>query len=155
MRKLIALVAVVGVVSSLGAAPAVAGKKKKPVKVNESFGADLLPFPKDENWAPAGFVRPGCTSGEEGVHWVAQEFTAPGKGTLRFYMEGFDGDHDIYILDGDMPLYRGDQAQVGAGLAPPEEEISAPLKKGDTVMLVACNWLGEPAVEAHYEGTFK
>ena len=156
MRKLIALTVALGVLASLGAAPAVAGKKKKAIKVHETFGADLLPFPKDERWNDAGFSRPGCTAGEEEIHWVAQEFTAPGNGTLRIYMEGFTGDHDIYILDGDMPLYRGDQAQVGSTApAPAEEEILAPLKKGDTVLMVACNWAGLPEVLAHYEGTFK
>jgi hypothetical protein len=152
MRKLVAVAALLGLVASLSAAPALAAKPKK---VHESFGATLAPFPKDERWNDAGFTKPGCSSGEEGVHWVAQEFTSPGKGNLRFYMEGFTGDHDIYLFYSDEIFLRGDSAQVGTEMAAPEEEIVAPLKKGQVVTLVACNWAGHPDVVAHYEGTFK
>ena len=151
MRKLIAVLAAAGLVASMASAAVAA----KPKKVHETFGATLLPFPKDENWAAAGFTKPGCTAGEEGVHWVAQEFTAPGKGNLRVWMEGFTGDHDIYLYISDTVFLRGDQAQVGAAMAPPEEEVNFVLKKGQTVTMVACNWAGQPDVLAHYEGTFK
>jgi hypothetical protein len=40
-------------------------------------------------------------------------------------------------------------------MAPPEEEITMTLKKGQTVLLVACNWLGQPDVTANFEGHFK
>jgi len=156
MRKLIAVAAALGLVASLSAAPAFAAKPKK---VHDSFGASLAPFPKlAAAGDPVGLTKPGCTAGQEGVHWVAHEFTAPGKGNLRVYMEGFTGDHDLYIFDGDAPLYRSEGGQVPVGtteVAAPEEEIVAPLKKGQTVTLVACNWLGQPDVVAHYEGTFK
>ena len=152
MRKLIALAAVLGLVASLSAAPALAAKPKK---VHDTFGATLAPFPKDDRWEDAGFTKPGCTAGEQDVHWVAHEFTAPGKGKLRFYMEGFTGDHDIYAFLSEEVFLRGDTVQVGQDMAPPEEEILVPLKKGQTVTLVACNWAGHPDVVAHYEGTFK
>ncbi|MDQ3939883.1 MAG: hypothetical protein M3238_00845 [Actinomycetota bacterium] len=157
MRKVIAVIALAGLVAVLGAAPATAAKAKK---VHGTFGATLAPFPKLAAWGdPVGLTKPGCSSGQEGVHWVGQEFTAPGKGTLRVWAEGFTGDHDIYIFKGDVPVARGEEAQVNAtdpvNAAPPEEEITFPLKKGDKVLLVACNWLGEPEVEAHYMRTFK
>lgn len=152
MRKVIALIAAAAVLTAAGASPALAGKKKK---VHDSFGATLAPFPKLAAWGdPVGLTRPGCTAGQEGVHWVAQEFTAPGTGKLRLYAEGFTGDWDLYIFDGDQPLYRSEGSQYD-GADPAEEEITAPLKKGQKVTLVACNWLGEPEVEAHYEGTFR
>jgi hypothetical protein len=156
MRKLIALAAALGLVASLGAAPAFAGKK---TSVHESFGATLAPFPKlAAVGEQAGMTRPGCTAGQEGVHWVAQEFTAPGKGNLRVYMEGFTGDWDLYVFDGDVPLYKSEAGQVPVAtteIAPAEEEIIAPLKKGQVITMVACNWAGDPNVIAHYEGTFK
>ena len=152
MRKVIASLALAALAAGIVAAPASAGKPKK---VHETFGATLLPFPKDERWNDAGFTKPGCTSGEEGTHWVAQEFTAPGKGNLRFWMEGFTGDHDIYLFIDEATFLRGDQTQVGTTPAPPEEEINFVLKKNQTVTLVACNWAGHPDVQAHYEGTFK
>jgi hypothetical protein len=150
MRKLIALAAALGLVASLGAAPAFAAKA---TKVHETFGATLAPFPNLSSHT--GTAKPGCTAGEEGVHWVAQEFTSPGKGSLRFYAEGFTGDWDLYVFAGDVAIARSDQEQAGAAMAPPEEEVVLPLTKGQTVTLVACNWLGDPNVEAHYEGTFK
>ncbi len=149
MRKVIAVIAAAGLVAALGAAPASAGKPKK---VHGSFGASLLPFPNLSSHT--GTEKPGCTAGQEGVHWVGQEFVSPGTGTLRFYAEGFTGDHDLYVYKGDIAYARSDQAQVPDG-APPEEEVTLPLKKGETVLLVACNWFGQPDVQAHFEGTFK
>lgn len=156
MRRIIALALAAVTVGALFAGPAAAGKSKGK-HVSGSFGATLAPFPKDERWHVNGTMPPGCVAGQEGVHWVGEEFKAPGKGTLRLSMEGFAGDHDIYIFGDDMnaPLMRGDQVQVGQDLAPPEEEIEMPLKKGQTVLLVACNWLGQPDVTANYEGHFK
>lgn len=151
MKKLIATMLAGLLVASM-ASVASAGKPKK---VHDSFGATLAPWPKDERWNDAGFTKPGCYSGQEGVNWVVQEFTAPGKGKLRVYMEGFTGDHDIYVYLSDDIFLRGDNAQVGTSLAPPEEEIFVELKKGQTVTMVACNWAGQLEVEAHYEGTFK
>ncbi len=151
MRKMITVLAAGALLMTLAGAPAIAGKKK----VHETFGATLAPWPKLAAWGdPVRLTKPGCSSGQENVNWVAQEFTAPGNGTLRFWMEGFTGDHDIYIFDGDTALLRGEQSQV-PDQAPPEEELSLVMKKGQTVTLVACNWLGQLEVEAHYEGTFK
>lgn len=150
MRKLIAVLACGATLLALWSAPATAGKKKK---VHDTFGANLLPFPNLSS--ATGTARSGCAAGQEGVHWVGAPFKSPGKGTLRFWMEGFTGDHDIYVFDGETLLLRGDQEQVGPTMAPPEEEIIFPMTKGQTVQLVACNWAGEPEVLAHYEGTFK
>ena len=158
MRKPIAFIVAGAVMAALFVAPAVAGGKGKGKHVHGSFGATLLPFPKDTRWEVTGPMRPGCTAGQEGVHWTTQEFTAPGKGTLRFYAEGFTGDHDIYIFaeDKSTVLLRGDQVQVGGTeMAPPEEEITFAMTKGQKIVLAACNWLGQPEVEAHYEGHFK
>lgn len=154
MRRIIAVVLAGAALAAFAVGPAAAGKAKH---VHGSFGATLAPFPKDTRWEVNGPMRPGCTAGQEGVHWVTQEFKSPGKGTLRFYMEGFTGDHDIYIFaaDKETVLMRGDQVQVGTDMAPPEEEITLPMKKGQKVVLAACNWLGQPEVEAHYEGHFK
>lgn len=154
MRRIIALALAATAIAAVFAGPATAGKAKGQ-HLHGSFGATLLPFPKLAAWGdPAGLTKPGCTAGQQDVHWVAHEFTAPGTGKLRVYMEGFTGDHDLYVFDGDMPLYKSEGSQYDMTDGP-EEEIIAPLKKGQTVTLVACNWLGHPEVEAHYEGTFK
>lgn len=151
MRRSIAVATIAALVLGVLVAPASAGKPKK---VHETFGATLLPFPKLAAWGDVvGLTKPGCSAGEQDVHWVAQEFTAPGKGTLRLWMEGFAGDHDIYIFDGETVVLRGENDQTGG--APAEEELLFPMKKRQTVTLVACNWLGQPDVLAHYEGIFK
>jgi hypothetical protein len=153
MHKALSILIGVGLLATyVGPAAAKPGKK-----VHGTFGATLAPFPKLAAWGdPAGLTKPGCSAGQEGVHWVGQEFKSPGKGNLRVYMEGFAGDHDVYVFDTktDIAIGSGDQAQVPEG-APPEEEIVIPLKPKQTVLLVACNWLGQPEVEAHYEGVFK
>lgn len=155
MRKLVALTAVLALVASLSSTALAA----KPKKVHDSFGATLAPFPKLAAWGdPLGLSQPGCLAGQEGVHWVAQEFTAPGKGTLRVYMEGFTGDHDLYVLVDDMVFARSENGQVPVAttdIAPAEEEVTLTLTKGQTITMAACNWLGQPDVVAHYEGTFK
>lgn len=152
MRRIIALALAGAALAALTGGTAVAAKPKK---VRGTFGATLAPFPKlAAAGDPIGVTKPGCTAGQEGVNWVGQEFTSPGKGTLRFYTEGFTGDHDLYVFQGDQAIAASEQPQVPDG-APPEEEINLPLKKGQKVTLVACNWLGQPQVEAHYEGQFK
>ena len=151
MRRISGSLLVLGLVASL-AVPAAAGGKGK---ISDSFGASLAPFPKLAAWGdPAGLTRPGCTAGQQDVHWVGHDFTAPAKGTLRVYMEGFTGDHDVYVFADDMAIGRGENSQVPDG-APPEEEIVIPLKAKQAVQLVACNWLGQPDVVANYEFTFK
>lgn len=150
MKKLTAFLA--AALMALPVLPAYAGKAKH---VTGTIEATLAPFPKLAAWGdPVGLTKPGCTSGVQDVHWAAQEFTSPGKGKLRFWTEGFIGDWDIYVFDGDTVLYRSENSQV-PDQAPPEEEIVLALKPKQTVTLVVCNWLGDPNVVANYEGHFK
>ncbi|MGH2806676.1 MAG: hypothetical protein ACRDKT_05315 [Actinomycetota bacterium] len=151
MRKLLAVLAAAGMVAALGAVPAAAGPGKGKHVKGELSGT-LLPFPNLSS--STGTPTPGCSAGAENVHWVGLEFKSPGKGTLKFSMSGFQGDHDLYVLKDGVAIARSDNAQV-PDMAPPEEEILLPMKKGDTVLLVACNWMGEPNVLAIYEGHFK
>jgi len=147
MAVLLGASLVVGMVT----VPATAGKKKKKVKVHETFGANLLPFPNLSG--ATGTARSGCSAGEQDVHWVGVGFKSPGTGTLRMWMEGFVGDHDLYVYDGDTKY--GESINDQTAGAPAEEEVTLPLKKGQEVMLIACNWLGEVEVLAHFEGVFK
>ena len=150
MRRIAGFFLVLGLVAGMGV-PASAGKQK----IHDSFGASLLPFPKLAAWGdPVGLTKPGCSSGQEGVHWVGHEFAAPANGTLDVYSEGFTGDHDIYVFQDDLVLASGEQSQVPDG-APPEERITVGLKAKQKVLLVGCNWLGQPDVLVHYEFVFK
>src|SRR5687767_23400 len=99
MRRIAGVFLVAGLIATL-AVPASAGGKSK---IHETFGASLLPFPKLAAWGdPAGLVKPGCTAGQQDVNWVGHDFTAPAKGTLKVWMEGFQGDHDLYVFEGDL-----------------------------------------------------
>lgn len=144
MRKLIAVAAALGLVASLGAAPALAGKKKA---INKSFTAQAIPFPNLSS--ATGTEQSGCAAGQEGVHYTGVDFKAPATGTLKFFAEGFTGDWDLHIFDGDVALARSDAAQV-PDMAAAEEEVVVPMKKGQTFTLIACNWMGEPQIEANY-----
>ncbi|MFN2388860.1 MAG: hypothetical protein ABR575_04560 [Actinomycetota bacterium] len=159
MRRTIVCLVSALLVAGLVAAPATAKKKKKAVHVQDSIEARLLPFPKLASWGDlVGITKPGCSAGQEGTHWVGEEFTAPGKGTLRFHTENFTGDWDLYMFMGDTLIARSDEPQVNltapAEPAPPEEEIKLPMKTGQKVLLVVCNWMGHPDVKALYEGHF-
>jgi hypothetical protein len=148
MRKALICSIVTGLLVASLAGPAAAGKKKH---VHESFTVTALPF---VNVSATGTEYRSCFAGVEDVHWSAVDFTAPGNGEIRLYMEGFTGDWDVAIfLEDGTPIYSlNDQLQ---GMAPATEEVTIPLKKGDAVRLVACNYLGAPEAEVHYEGVFK
>ena len=151
MNKAVALLAAGALVLAI-ASPAMAQKKKKGTHVHETFSATAAPFP---NLSMAtGTSERGCFAGQEGVHKVSQPFESPGKGTLKLYMEGFTGDWDIQVKNAEgitIGESLNDQIQGGA---PPEEEVNVLLTKGQQVTLIACNWLGQPQADVHYEGMF-
>lgn len=117
----------------------------KPAPEEGSFSAQLLPFPKLAAWGdPLGLTKPGCLSGQQDVHWYAEEFVAKTKGTLEAETSGFTGDFDLYILDdAGMPLIRSENDQI-QGQAAPEEAVTMGLAKKQTVQIAVCNWLGAP-----------
>ena len=147
MRKAIGFVLVAGLAATLVAAPAYA---KKPKHVHEVFTAQAFPFPNPS--ATTGTAERSCFAGVEGVHKVTVDLGAPGKGTLKAYMEGFTGDWDLaVIVDGDYYYSLNDQVQGATA----DEEMTFPVAKGQSVQVSACNWAGAPEAEVHYEGTFK
>lgn len=128
--------------------------------MSDSFSATLAPFPKLAAWGDVvGLTKPGCTAGQQDVHWVGYDFEPPFTGSLNFTSSGFQGDWDLYVFDGDLPIGRGENAQVNVTSpttpAPPEEEINIELKKRQAVTLVMCNWLGQPDNTAEFEFTSK
>lgn len=148
MKKLTAVLA-----AALMALPILPAQAGKPKHVTGAIEATLAPFPNYSSHTAT--ERPGCYAGEQDVHWAAQEFTAPGKGELRFYAEGFTGDWDLYVYEGDLKVAESIGAQADPAMAPAEEEIVISLKKKQTVTLIVCNWFGDPNVVANYEGHFK
>ena len=150
MRKAVSLLLTAAVAAGMLVGPASAGGKK----THGSFPAQALPFPKlaavgDE----AGIEATGCNAGEEGVHKVTFPFEAPANGILTSYMEGFVGDWDLFLIDADeneVVVSANDQATT-AGATAAEEEVTLTMKKGQVIGIRACNWLGEPQTEVHYD----
>jgi hypothetical protein len=148
MRRSIIMALSGCLILSVMAGPALAGKKKK---VSDSFSATLLPFPKLAQWGDVvGLTRPGCSSGQQDIHWASMDFKAPFDGKLDYHSEGFVGDWDIYVFDKDLPIGKSEQEQIAAQ-APAEESILIDLKKGQEVTLVLCNWLGGPDGTATFD----
>lgn len=146
IRHQVAWITIVGLVGSvlLGttSSPSFGGKKKK--EIQKSFVAQGFPYP-----VTSGVNEVGCQEGVEGIHKVHHEFKAPWDGFFIGRMEDFTGDWDIVLLDEEgNELSRSDNDNV---LGPPEEEISAPVSRGRTVIISPCNWLGEPEVTVTYQ----
>jgi hypothetical protein len=150
MRKSLAVLAALGVVVALFAAPASAGKKKH---ITGGFDATLAPFPKlAAAGDPAGVTQPGCLAGQKDINYTTVDFTAPSTGTLTASMVGFTGDWDLYITDADgKALLKSENDQIQGGAAA-EEEVTWKLSAKQTVGITACNWLGAP--QAHVDWMF-
>ena len=86
MRKLIALLAIAALATSLTSTALAA----KPKKVHDSFGASLAPFPKLAAVGDAvGLTKPGCTAGQEGVKSLASRGGVEGvQGSNSFFSGG-------------------------------------------------------------------
>jgi hypothetical protein len=153
MRKAVVSLIALGLVASLTASPALAGKKKGTKTISDTISATAFPFPNLSSHTST--PTPGCTAGQEGVHKVTTALEAPGSGTLTFEMSGFTGDWDLYLFDdAGIAIARSDQPQV-PDMAPPEEKLVAPLAKGKTYELVVCNWAGAPQATADYKFVYK
>ncbi len=145
MRGTVSASLVLATVGVLTVSPADAGGAK-----HGSFIARAAPLPAvDPDVYYPG--KASCLQGIAGVHFAAQRFQAPEAGTLVLHLEGLEGDWDIYVLDArGKRLAASEQAQILDG-ADPEERLSVRLMARRRIEMVACNWLGEPEVEVHYE----
>ncbi|HVL65124.1 MAG TPA: hypothetical protein VM573_08145 [Actinomycetota bacterium] len=151
MRKVLAVLVAAGLAASLIALPAAAAGKGKKKRIEDSFTATLLPFPKLATWGdPVGLTEPGCNSGQEGVHKQTVAFEAPAAGTFSAHMTGFTGDWDLHITDPDGHAVLSSQNDQIQGGAEAEEEVTLALKAKQTIGIVACNWAGLPQAEVHY-----
>jgi hypothetical protein len=146
MSRPVTAILVFAAVGVLGVHPAAdAGGRK-----HGSFIARAAPLPAldPDVYYPR---KTSCLQGAPGVHYVAKPFRAPGAGTLVVYLEGFEGDWDIYVLNARLKrLGSSEDAQVLSGAAP-AERLSVRITAHRRITIVACNWLGEPQVEVHYQ----
>jgi hypothetical protein len=148
MRKALVAILLIGLVSAMPGA-ALAGKKKtKTIHKELSFGP-LAPMPMWVAVDPAG-----CRVGEEGIHKTTVEFTTPQKGVLSVEIAEFEGDWDLYVMDGDSTLAASEAFQID-GSAPQTEQIQIPLRKKQSIQIVACNWSGGLTATGHYMYKYK
>lgn len=140
MKKLIAAVSIAGLLMSLAAAPALAGKKKT---VTEDWTAtNPVPFPG---------MDAGC-GGQETLSRSTHPFTAPGTGSLNVTMDNFQVDWDLYVYDSAGNLLA---ASEGDSAATTEQIVGLKLKKAQEVGIVLCNWSGGPTADGHLVYTYK
>lgn len=146
MSRPVTAILVLAAVGALGLPSAAdAGGRK-----HGSFTARAAPLPAldPDVYYPR---KTSCLQGAPGVHYVAKRFRAPSAGTLVVYLDGFEGDWDIYVLNARLKtLGSSEEAQVLSGAAP-AERLSVRITERRRIAMVACNWLGEPQVDVHYK----
>jgi len=137
-KKLVVVVCVLGLVTTIATAPALAGKKKK-----GSFTAENpIPHPLGD----------GCNEGEEGMSKTSKEMKAPFTGVLTVTMENFQGDWDLFVTNAaGNPLNSSVESQLTG--APATEEVVFAFKKGSKFQMVACNWLGGASADVSWTYT--
>ncbi len=154
MRKAVVSIIALGLVASLTASPALAGKKKATKTISNTISATAIPFPNLSSHT--GTAQPGCTAGQEGVHKHTHPFETPGAGTLTLSMSGFTGDWDLYVFDdAGVIVGRSENAQADPAMAPAEEAIEATLAARKTYDLIVCNWAGAPQATVEYTYVWK
>ena len=146
----IAAIAALGVVTAGAFAPATAAPKKKPL--TKAYAMQLLPVPDP----PQG--TPSCARGQlEGVSIHTETIKPTGPGTLSVKVNGFAGDWDITVYDGDH-TEEGvcDGTSTGGGAPNPagEDNYVQKFKKGQTILISICNFAGSPSAKGQYTYTY-
>lgn len=134
MRKAIALLLLVGLLAAFEASPAMAGKKKTGEFIATGVpAADLCP-----------------SEAVETVHKKSEPFKAPAAGVLTFGLKVAPvGDWDIYALTPDGGELGSSVGSVGA-----QDIVTVELAKKQEILMVACNWAGEPTVTINWTFTY-
>ena len=151
MRKVLVSVLLLGLVAgAFSAVPAMAKKKKKKtITVSEEFSAGPhAPMPT----GIAGETE-GCLESNETVNKTVVDYTTPGKGIMTVEIKDFQGDWDLYLMEGDSMIASSHASQLQD--APPVETIMVNLGAKKNVSIVACNWAGGPTAAGSYTYKYK
>jgi hypothetical protein len=127
------------VLAALATAASPALAAPKPVTKTYTASAPV-PFPGSDA------QDEGCYTGQEGLQKDTEKFKVPAAGKLAVEMRDFQGDWDL-------TLFNGKGAVIGESAALPGttvEKVTSKVKKGDTVSIVACNYLGTPSATVKY-----
>lgn len=149
MRKVLVSILLLGLIASaFSVAPAMAAKRKKKVTITKEFSAGPhAPMPT----GVAGEAD-GCRDSTEGVNKTVVDFKTPGKGVITVKIEAFEGDWDLYLVEGDSTLASATSSQLEGAAA--EEQIMISLGAKKNVSIVACNWAGGPTATGSYKYTY-
>ena len=151
-RRLITCVSLCAV-AALGAAPAHAAVKKKPLKGSYHLTTQPNPTLEVTDELPGADRCNAVVPAGVDNH----PFLVPGKGSLKVTLQGSDPtkgaapagpDWDLYIIDADGSLLDGSN---GAGA---HEETVDRFKKKQKITIQVCNLLGVPDATVNYVFTY-
>jgi hypothetical protein len=139
-----AVTSLVAVVAAGTLAPAVAAPKPKPVS-KEYTATAATPDPVTP-------LANGNCQPELPGSFHEEPFTVPFAGTLKVDLTGFQGDWALAVLKNGQSLADSDQS-VGEPLDRPETVTLKLKKKGDKLVIRACNFAGGPTANVKYVHT--
>jgi hypothetical protein len=148
MRARTALtLAVVGLTAAGSLSPAVAAGKKKPKPIKQTYTA-TAPTPDPTPALPnvgGGNCNPKLDTAKD-----EHPFTIPYPGTLKVDITGFQGDWAGALVDSDgSSIADSDQGTSEPIDTPPQMEVRFK-KKGEKILIRACNFTGSPTATVSY-----
>ena len=143
--RLLAAVGVVGLVAAAPALPASAAKPK-PKPIHGSFVAQATPDPtSDSPAANKGKCAPATPTAR-----ATKNFTIPAKGVLTVELNNkLDWSGDIRDTDGSV------ETDTDGGLPNTPEAMEISFKKRTPIVIGVCNFSGEPQITVTYTFTYK
>lgn len=157
MRKPLAL-SCIALVTAAGLSPALAAPPK-PKPITESYTVNGLPVPLPLVGGTPVETDTSCQDPRfEGISTTTKTIKPTGAGTLTVDMTGFTGDWDITIMND-----KRETLGVGSGTATPTalttpgaaEKAVVKMKKGGTVLIAVCNFLGSQTANVKYSYVYK
>ncbi len=149
-------------VAAGGLAPAFAAKPKP---ITESYAVQGAPVPLPLAGVDGVDGTNSCVNPDlEGVSTTTRTIKTTGAGTLEVELKGFAGDWDITLTDDKGKVLAegagsttGGEATGGAGSLGTDNTEKAVLKtkKGMTINIGVCNFLGGPSANAKYTFTYR
>jgi hypothetical protein len=156
----LSLVVAAGALAPAFAAPA------KPKPITESYVAEGLPVPAPLLTGVDG--DNSCVNPDlEGVSTTTKTIKTTGPGTLQVDLTGFAGDWDITVTNdkgavlgtgagtttgGEVPVIGGGNGSLGTDN---KETLTLKTKKGMTLNIGVCNFLGGETANAKYTFTYR
>ena len=131
-------------------APALAAPKPKPITESYTVGGAPVPHPAQGT----SCMEPAL----EGVSMTTKTIKTTGAGVLNVELTGFNGDWDITVKnDQGAAVATGGPTTTPTALAETgvTEKLVLKTKKGMTLNISVCNFLGGPTANAKYTFTYK